>query len=63
MDFGRRHVTLVSETKDRLLLKTIVVTRVSAFVLVPQAPIPTGKHKVVPVTSIHAVGCITGKEA
>ena len=63
MDLGRRHASLGSETKSRLLLKAIVVARVSASVLVPQAPTPTGQRRAVRETSTYALGSIKEKEA
>ena len=38
MNAGRKHETLKSELKDRLLHRTIAVARVSAFVLVLLSP-------------------------
>lgn len=45
MVVGRTHEIPGSKTKDPLLLTAIAVARASAFVLIPQIPIPTGNMK------------------
>lgn len=57
MDAGRRRETTGLETKDSLLFTAITVTRVLAFVLVPQAAVPIGNAEG-QVTPEHVVGCI-----
>lgn len=43
-----------------LLLRIITVRRVSAFLIpVPQAQVPTGKHKEDHVTAVYTAGSIT----